>query len=132
MKEILFIDLETTKDHKVLDVGALYGDREYHGKSLTEIEAWLEEAEFICGHNLIAHDLPVLKKKLGEELFEGKQLIDTLLWSPLLFADRPYHKLFEGKQLINEEEYSNPLSDCKLCKALLLDELPVAHEEWGY
>lgn len=125
LDKILFIDLETTKEGKILKdgVGALFSTLEYHGTGLERIEEWIRKADYLCGHNIIAHDLPILKKRLGSEVFQGKKIIDTLLWSPLLFANRPYHKLVKGYQLVNDQDSSNPLSDCKLCKELLLDEI---------
>ena len=127
MNQILFLDLETTRSRQILNVGALYGGHELHEKSTAKLEEWLAEAKFICGHNILEHDIPILEKMLGKEIFESKVLIDTLLWSPILFATRPYHKLVKGYKLVNEEEYANPLSDCKLTGELLRDELEAFH-----
>lgn len=121
--KILYIDIETNKNGKIKDVGALFNGQELHEKQLTKIENWIKQAEYICGHNIVAHDIPFLEKALGSEIFRNKKIVDTLLWSPLLFSDNPYHKLVKGYKIVNDSDYNNPLSDCKLTKQLLIDEL---------
>jgi ATP-dependent DNA helicase RecQ len=123
MKNILFIDIEVNKKGQIDDYGALFNGQELHEKHTARLEKWISQAEYICGHNIIAHDIPELQKILGTEIFEGKKYIDTLLWSPLLFAQNPYHHLVKGYKIVNESEANNPLSDCKLTKSLLIDEL---------
>lgn len=120
---MLFLDLETTKDGKIKDIGALFGSKELPPNKIEILKSWIDKSQIICGHNILEHDIPILKEKLGDDLFDGKKYIDTLLWSPLLFAKKPYHRLVKGYKLINEKEYSNPLSDCKLTKQLLNEEL---------
>lgn len=121
--EILYIDLEVDKKGKIRTVGGLLGKQELREHSNTRLAEWIDKADFICGHNVIAHDLPVLKDALGRDPIKGKPAIDTLLWSPLLFPERPYHKLVKGYKLINEDAPNDPLSDSKLCKHLLQDEV---------
>jgi len=120
---ILYLDLETDKKGNIGDVGALFRGQELHEKQLTKLEFWITETDYICGHNIIAHDIPMLAEKLGKHVFDGKKIIDTLLWSPLLFSDNPYHKLVKGYKIVNDSDVNNPLSDCKLTKELLYDEL---------
>ena len=123
INKILYIDIETSPQGKINDVGALYKGEELHEKKLSKLESWIKEAEYICGHNIVAHDIPLLKLSLGEGVFKNKKLIDTLLWSPILFSENPYHKLVKGYKIVNDSDYNNPLSDCKLTKQLLIDEL---------
>lgn len=123
INKILYIDIETSKNGKINDVGALFNGQELHEKGLTKLEKWINEAEYICGHNIVAHDIPLIENVLGENTFKGKKIIDTLLWSPILFSDNPYHKLVKGYKIVNDSDYNNPLSDCKLTKVLLGDEL---------
>ena len=116
----LFLDLETTPDgRRVLDAGAVMGTTEWRSKRLDELKPLIANAAVIAGHNLLRHDLPVLRQRMGDDLLNGKALIDTLGWSALLYADKPYHKLVKGYQLVDEEAENNPLSDAKLCKRLL-------------
>ncbi len=123
INKILYIDIETNKNGNIKDVGAFFNGQELHESQLTKIEKWIKQAEYICGHNIIAHDIPFLKKVLAPEIFRNKIIVDTLLWSPLLFSDNPYHKLVKGYKIVNDSDYNNPLSDCKLTKQLLIDEL---------
>ncbi len=123
INKILYIDIETTKQGKINDVGALFNGQELHESQLTKLENWINQTEYICGHNIVAHDIPLLERVLGNEIFRSKKIVDTLLWSPLLFSDNPYHKLVKGYKIVNDSDYNNPLSDCKLTKQLLIDEL---------
>lgn len=123
MKDILFIDIETDRKGAIVDYGAMFQGKELHEKHTARLESWISEAKIICGHNILAHDIPELQKILGKKLFEGKQYIDTLLWSPLIFSENPYHNLVKGYKLVNDTDANNPLSDCKITKELLLDEL---------
>ncbi len=123
MIDILFIDIETDRSGKIRDYGALYRDKELHERNPGRLAEWIKVANTICGHNIIKHDIPELKKILGNEIFKGKKYIDTLLWSPLIFSENPYHHLVKGYKIVNDSEVNNPLSDCKLTKDLLLEEL---------
>lgn len=133
MQDILFLDIETDRKGAITDYGALYNGKELHEKHTTRLETWIAQASTICGHNILAHDIPELTRILGEEIFEGKTFIDTLLWSPLIFSENPYHRLVKGYKLVNDTDANNPLSDCKLTKELLLDQLEgFKKQESGY
>ena len=132
MPDILFLDIEC--DHKGVarDFGAVYGSKELHERNPSRLREWMESTSIICGHNIIEHDLPILEK-LFDRSFSDKILIDTLLWSPLIFSRNPYHKLVKGYKLRNEEELNNPLSDAKLTSILLnnqLNEIASQGDEW--
>ncbi|WP_246124789.1 RecQ family ATP-dependent DNA helicase [Algibacter pacificus] len=123
INKILYIDIETAKNGKINDIGALFNGYELHEKELTKLKNWINQAEYVCGHNIIAHDIPLIESVLGEDTFRNKKIIDTLLWSPILFSNNPYHKLVKGYKIVNDSNYNNPLSVCKLTKELLSDEL---------
>lgn len=124
MQNILFLDIEVNpKTDTIKDYGATFKGQELHERNSNRLEQWVKEAKYICGHNIIKHDVPKLKSKLGEEIFIGKKLIDTLLWSPILFVKRPNHKLTKGYHIVNASEVNNPLSDCKLTEDYLIKEL---------
>ena len=127
MDDVLFIDIETDRNGKLTDFGALRSTFELHEPHSNNLEKWIQRSEVICGHNIIQHDIPMLKERLGDELFTGKNYIDTLLWSPLLLSKNPYHHLLKGYKIVNDTDVNNPLSDCKLTKKLLLDELNIFH-----
>jgi ATP-dependent DNA helicase RecQ len=123
MQNILFLDIETNPKSKSVDYGAVFNGQELHERNTVKLEQWIKEATYICGHNIVKHDIPELKKKLGNAIFEDKKYVDTLLWSPLLFVKRPNHKLTKGYRIVNPSEVNNPLSDCKLTEDYLVKEL---------
>lgn len=85
------IDAEVgIRDHKVHDIGVLrYDNAVYHQASKEGLFQFLRNIDYVCGHNIVHHD--------SKYLFDGRQngwtLVDTLYVSPLLFPERPYHKL---------------------------------------
>ncbi len=123
MKKILFLDIETNPKSNKVVYGATFLGNELHEYNTKRLEEWIKQAKYICGHNILKHDIPELKKRLGEDIFNGKKFIDTLLWSPILFVNRPNHKLFKGYKVVNASEVNNPLSDSKLTEDLLAKEL---------
>lgn len=122
MKSIVFFDSEISVDGgKVLDLGACKpdGDR-FHSSSENGFCNFVIGSEYICGHNIIGHDLIYIGK-----LFESKQapiVIDTLPLSPLLFPRRPYHALLKDDKL-QSDELNNPLNDSMKAEKLFYDEV---------
>lgn len=122
MSRIVFIDTEVHRDTgKVVDYGAV---DENGGNVHTGIEdqfiSFIGDAQFICGHNILNHDLNYIRKSSG--ILETKDVIDTLHLSPLLFPTNPYHKLVKDDKL-QIEDLSNPVNDSIKAKELFLDEL---------
>lgn len=122
---VLFFDFETTGEKdKITDIGALLGPAEYHGTSLDKFREVLSGAEYICGHNIIAHDIPLLKSITEVPDIDTKIPVDTLLLSPLLFPKKPYHRLVKDYKKSDLKLFrNNPLLDSRLCRELLADEL---------
>lgn len=95
------VDVEVgLKNHKIHDIGALRHDgATYHKASKKELFEFLSGTDYICGHNIIHHD--------AKYLFTDKTcqwiLVDTLYISPLLFPERPYHKLVKDDKLISDQ-----------------------------
>ncbi|MDE5980644.1 MAG: RecQ family ATP-dependent DNA helicase, partial [Bacteroidaceae bacterium] len=114
------VDVEVgLNDHRIHDIGALkHNDTVFHKNSKEELFVFLNDTDYICGHNIIHHD--------AKYLFPGKTcrwaLVDTLYLSPLLFPERPYHRLVKDDKLVCEQ-MNNPVNDCKKAKDLLLDEM---------
>ena len=118
------IDVEVgLKDHKIHDIGALRDDNAvYHKASKKELFEFLNDVDYICGHNIIHHDAKYL---FADEPCHW-QLVDTLYLSPLLFPERPYHHLVKDDKLVSEQ-MNNPVNDCEKAKDLLLDESTYWH-----
>lgn len=114
------VDVEVgLKDHKIHDIGALKHDgTTFHKTSKEELFIFLNDINYICGHNIIHHD--------AKYLFTDNTcrwiLVDTLYVSPLLFPEHPYHRLVKDDKLICEQ-MNNPVNDCKKAKDLLQDEI---------
>ena len=106
-------------DHKVHDIGALRDDGAvYHGCSKGELMDFLRDVEFVCGHNIIHHDAKYL---FGDD-DSPFAIVDTLYLSPLLFPERPYHRLLKDDKLMSEQ-MNNPVNDCEKARDLLMDEM---------
>lgn len=114
------VDVEVgLKDHKIHDIGALRQDgATFHKASKEELFEFLHDTDYLCGHNIIHHD--------AKYLFPDKDcrwtLVDTLYVSPLLFPERPYHRLVKDDKLA-ADQMNNPVNDCEKARDLLLDEI---------
>ena len=91
VKPIVFVDSEISIETKeVLDLGAIkYNSGSFHSPSLRDFSNYVSNCDFICGHNIVRHDLAYLSPKLP--VLQKLIPIDTLFWSPLLFPAKPYH-----------------------------------------
>ncbi len=118
-----FVDVEVgTKDRKIHDIGALRHDGAiYHQSSKPHLMEFLQSVRYVCGHNIIHFDAIYL---FGDEECPWI-LVDTLYMSPLMFPERPYHRLVKDDKLVNEE-LNNPVNDCEKARNLLFDEI----ERW--
>ena len=118
------VDVEVSlSDHKIHDIGALrYDGAIYHGCKKEELIDFLRNVDYLCGHNIINHDAKYL---FGNESCKWA-LVDTLYMSPLLFPERPYHRLLKDDKLISEQ-MNNPVNDCEKARDLLMDEIA----RWG-
>lgn len=114
-----FVDVEVgVKDKKIHDIGALrWDDAVFHSANKHELQDFLKNVDFVCGHNIINHDAKYL---FGEDSNKWL-LVDTLFVSPLLFPERPYHHLLKDDKLVSEQ-MNNPVNDCGKAHDLLMDE----------
>ena len=120
---LVFIDTEVGVDsQKVFDYGAVREDGAVlHTQSAQDFHAFVSGCGIICGHNIINHDLKYLQLQ-GNHIF-----IDTLPWSPLLFPQKPYHRLLKDDKL-QVDELNNPVNDAKKAKDLFDDEVKAWHQ----
>lgn len=118
MKRIFFIDTEVSEaDNKAYDFGAVNeNDDKLHTGSSHEFHSFIADAEYLCGHNIINHDANYI------EVSERARYIDTLYLSPLMFPNKPYHKLLKDDKL-QSDELNNPLNDAVKAKELFYDEV---------
>jgi ATP-dependent DNA helicase RecQ len=128
MTSVAFFDIEVSITGKqLLDIGCILSDESgFHKNQPGEFEQFIAQSDFICGHNIIAHDLPFLQKYFGNAGWGLNRAIDTLLFSPLLFPKQPYHHLLKDDK-IQTEERNNPFNDAKKARDLFFDEVNAFH-----
>ncbi len=114
------VDVEVgLKDHKIHDIGALrYDGATFHKASRLAAMEFLGGVDYVCGHNIVHHDAKYLFAGIGCRW----ALVDTLYLSPLMFPERPYHRLVKDDKLENDQT-NNPVNDCEKARSLLLDEV---------
>ena len=124
MNTIAFIDTEIDPNsRKVLDIGCIRSDGNmYHKSSLAEFAQFLNDTEYICGHNILNHDLKYIGQTLRQSSPQLLGAIDTLYLSPLIFPTKPYHALLKDDKL-QTEEMNNPLNDSIKARDLFYDEV---------
>ena len=115
-----FIDTEVgVKDHRLHDIGAIRWDGAiFHKNDKDALIDFLKDIDYICGHNVIHHDINYL---FGKRKFRWLS-VDTLYISPLLFPERPYHRLLKDDKL-QTDQINNPVNDCEKSRDLLMDEI---------
>ena len=121
-KNLVFFDTEIgVEDKKIHDIGAVRSDKGIlHTASVSDFCAFVDDAEFLCGHNVMHHDMKYLAPFVSR--MKPKKIIDTLYLSPLLFPKRPYHRLLKDDKL-QIEELNNPVNDSQKAKTLFFDEV---------
>jgi len=124
MNSITFFDIEVSRNSETIsDIGSIKSNGlTFHSSSLVEFKNFISDSSFVCGHNIIKHDLKYIAKTNLLETFKKKNIIDTLYLSPLLFPNEPYHKLLKDDKL-QSEELNNPVNDSKKAQTLFFDEL---------
>ena len=124
MKSIAYIDLEVQpKNGAILDIGGINdAGTVFHSKSIANFVNFLRGADYLCGHNIIKHDMKYLKPILDNYGITTENVIDTLYLSALLFPKKPYHALVKDEKL-QADELNNPLNDSIKVKDLFADEI---------
>ena len=78
-------------------------------------------ASFVLGHNVVQHDLPVLKRNYPNLTLLSLPIIDTLQLSPIAFPQNPYHSLVKDYKLVRDS-INDPLKDAQLSLRLFKDQ----------
>jgi len=126
--DILIIDFEQVPHGDIYHIGAVFKDKIFQKKDIKDVKAALNKlsefskgARYVLGHNIINHDLPMVKKYLPEAYFLNLPVIDTLFLSPLAFPENPYHKLIKGYKIVKTSK-NDPVADAKLAKKIFDDQ----------
>ena len=122
MKPIVFIDAEINPENgKILDIGAVDSERHlFHDARISSFSDFVNDYSYIAGHNIIECDLKYLGPAISSN--GDKTFIDTLFLSPLLFPEKPYHRLVKDDKL-QTDSLSNPLNDATKSAELFYDEV---------
>lgn len=120
-KTIVFFDTEVgVDDKKIHDIGAVkQNGTVFHSASIADLRSFCSGVEYLCGHNVIHHNLKYLGAAFDSASYT---VIDTLYLSPLLFPKRPYHSLLKDDKL-QVEELNNPVNDSQKAQKLFFDEV---------
>ena len=129
LSEGVLLDLETSLAGKILKIGAVRGDKvflrkgRFHAQSaLQDLERFCQGASCLAGHNLVLHDLAVLRECNPALRLLSLPVVDTLFLSPICFPENPYHRLVKDYKLVSES-LNDPAGDARLAGVLLNDEI---------
>ena len=124
MKTIAFFDIELNpQTEKIEDIGCIRQDNAiFHKKDIPGFFEFVNDSAFICGHNILAHDIKWVQKYSTQKDWGIERAIDTLLFSPLLFPRKPYHSLLKDDKILTEER-NNPVNDAKKARELFAEEV---------
>ncbi|WP_305908033.1 RecQ family ATP-dependent DNA helicase [Methylomarinum sp. Ch1-1] len=132
---ICSLDLEADEHGEIIALGAVFRDRTFLRRSpfdirqvLAELDAFAGEAEFVLGHNILLHDLPLCRAVDPRLDLYAKPVIDTLFLSPLAFPENPYHRLVKNYKLVRDS-LNDPLADAKLALSLFQDQFQALREQ---
>ncbi|MDP2793726.1 MAG: RecQ family ATP-dependent DNA helicase [Sulfurisoma sp.] len=125
------LDLEVDpRTKRILKIGALRPDtgdfRHFKGRfdlavALEDVDALAADASFVLGHNVIRHDLNLLKAVAPGLALFGLPVVDTLALSPLAFPRNPYHHLVKDYRLL-KLAVNDPLADAQRVVGLFNDQ----------
>jgi len=107
-KQITFIDTEVgVEDKRIHDIGAVRSDGfVFHSSSLRDFAQFISNIGFVCGHNIVHHDLYYINNALNNAI--TIPAIDTLYLSPLLWGfsanKPPVQPGVDKKTLVNGRE----------------------------
>ncbi len=128
LRRALLLDLEVSHTGGILKVGAVFGDKTFARSGFGVTAAVWEElarlsgdASCVLGHNLVRHDLAVLRETVPQHPLLRLPVIDTLVLSPLAFPENPYHRLVKDYKLVRES-VNDPVADARQAAVLFGDE----------
>ncbi|MGV8073057.1 MAG: RecQ family ATP-dependent DNA helicase [Syntrophobacteraceae bacterium] len=127
LSKCLLLDLEVRGD-LIFRIGAVRGDATFERrgkfnveKALLELDSFSADAEYVLGHNIADHDLPILYRNLPDLRLLEKTVVDTLFLSPLAFPENPYHRLVKNYKLVRES-LNDPVADARLAGSVFRDQ----------
>jgi len=132
---ICSFDLESDENGDIFAIGAVFRNQTFQRKApfnirqvLSEFDDFAKHSEFLLGHNIIGHDIPLCSALNSQLGFLDKPVIDTLFLSPLAFPENPYHRLVKNYKLLRDS-LNDPLADSKLALSLFQDQWQALQEQ---
>lgn len=129
LSRALWLDLEVSHSGALLKVGAVLGEqviaRTGAGAGATvwtELARLCPAAACVLGHNLVRHDLAVVRQTLPQHPLLRLPVVDTLVLSPLAFPEHPYHRLVKDYKLVRES-LNDPVADARQAAVVFGDEV---------
>ena len=134
----LLFDIEVNEHNQVYSIGAVFRDNKFQVKSgkridtqqLCELDEFGADASYILGHNIINHDIPLLKKNEYSLNILEKPAVDTLYLSPLAYPENPYHRLIKNYQLVRDS-INDPAEDALLAGRVFGEQWQAFTEKTG-
>jgi len=122
LRDGVLLDLEVDAKGRVFRVGAVRGRESFdEGAGAWErLDRFARGARFVAGHNLIDHDLRILRQAAPRLALARLPSVDTLELSPLAFPEVPYHRLVKDYKLVSDSA-NDPVADCRLAARVLSD-----------
>ena len=122
------LDLEARRNGEIYQIGAVRGDETFErgekfnlNQALAELDEFIQQARFLLGHNLLQHDIPILRVHAPNLDLLKKPVIDTLVLSPLAFPENPYHHLIKEYKLVRDS-VNDPVADARQAAQVFVDE----------
>ena len=129
------LDLETNENGEIFAMGAVFKDKSFQRKApfnirrtLADLDGFAKDADYLLGHNILRHDLPICRAITPDLKFLNKPVIDTLFLSPLAFPENPYHRLVKDYKLVRDS-LNDPLADARLAISLFHDQFEALREQ---
>jgi ATP-dependent DNA helicase RecQ len=126
---ILSFDFETVPNGDIYQIGAVFKGKTFQRKdikhlktALVDLSEFSEGADYILGHNIVNHDLPIARDAFPAAGFLNLPVLDTLFLSPLAFPENPYHKLVKDYKLVKNSK-NDPVADARLARVVFEDQL---------
>ena len=116
---IVFVDTEVgVEDQRIHDIGAVRQDRAcFHAASLREFAAFAAGADYLCGHNILHHDLKYIRQALNrisgpeQTRLQGQNRLQEQTW------------LQERPQLQDQTQFPGQLLAAEVIDTLYLSPL---------
>ena len=125
------LDLEVHRNKRLAAIGAGRHDgRIFKRKpanahrtslALKALDDFCKDCRCVLGHNLIDHDLKVLRQIDPDLSLLQTRVVDTLCLSPLAFPRNPYHRLVKNYKLVKDTR-NDPVADARLATRLFREQ----------